>query len=55
MVEWKWGSKEGPQSYKEESEIEEDRDNEEGSKNGPRESQKKEIPLSAFYQYSGLV
>jgi len=49
MVKQKWGSKKGLWSHKKESEVEEDGDNKEGSKDGPRESQKKRTPLSAFY------
>ena len=55
MVEQRWGSKKGLQSHKEESEVEEDRADKEGSEDGPGESQKKETLLSAFCQYSGFV
>jgi len=38
IVEWRWDSKE--------SKVKEDRDDKEGSKNGPRESQEEGTPLS---------
>jgi len=48
-VKWKWDSKEDLQNYRKESEVEEDRDNEEGSEDGPGESQEKKTLLSASY------
>ena len=41
IVEWKWSSKEG--------EVEKDRDDEERSKDGPRESQEERTPSSTSY------
>ena len=42
VMEWRWG-------LKEENKKKESRDNEEGSKDGPRESQKEGTLLFAFY------
>ena len=42
------------QCLKEESEVEEDRDDKEGFKDGSGENQEEETPLSTSYQYSGL-
>jgi len=47
VVEQRWGSKEDLWDYRKEREIEKDRDEEEGSKNSPRESQEEGTPLSA--------
>ena len=41
IMEWRWG-------LEKESRKEENRDNIEGSKNGPRERQEEETPLSTF-------
>jgi len=47
IVEWRWGLKEDPQGYREESEIEEDGYDEEGSENSPGESQEEGTLLPA--------
>jgi len=50
IVEWRWVLKESPCDHREESEVgEEDGDNEEGSKDGLRESQEERTSLSASY------
>jgi len=49
IVEQRWGSKKGLQSYRKKSEVEEDRNDEEGSEDGPRESQEERTLLSVSY------